>query len=129
MSKTLLLKAKTYDMRITSISLGIIALFLIQCKSANVGQADADMNQVTPMIILLANDLSPADLESVKSAQIESMKRVSRSQNQWMLKVKGDESAVLKVLNELKEDEKVLEVYLDGEKPSDSNRVQKNRIP
>ncbi|WP_436517182.1 hypothetical protein [Ekhidna sp. To15] len=114
-------------MRVKFILLGTIVLLLTQCKSANVGQADDYSDQATtPIILLLADGLSPADLESVKSTQVESMKRISRSQNQWMVKVAGNESVALKLLDKLKEDESVLETYLDGNDQSMPIKKSKN---
>ncbi|MEP1032800.1 hypothetical protein [Ekhidna sp.] len=98
----------------------IIIVLLIQCKSANVGQVDDNNYEVTPVILLLTDEFSPADLELIKSVQIESMKRISRSQNQWMIKVNGSKEDTLSLIEKLKADEHVQEAYIESSDQSDT---------
>lgn len=92
-------------------SLILITLLLVQCKSASVGQIE-DNETAIPVILLLADNVSPADLESLKSVEIQSMKRISRSQNQWIVNIVGEQETN-SLLEKLKQDNGVKEVYLD----------------
>lgn len=108
-------------MQIKNAFLIVFILLLIQCKTADVGQGDSDNVQPTSFILLLSDDLSPADLEIVKSMKVESMKRISRSQNQWMVKVVEDQAKVVTLLEKLKEDKRVSEVSIEGKTQKSDN--------
>lgn len=75
----------------------------VQCKStSDVGQQAENESQPIPLMLLLDENLSPADLAVVKEYQIENMKRTSRSQNQWMINVVGDETTAQELLEKLR---------------------------
>ncbi len=93
----------------------VFALLLVQCKSTGSGQQTNNFEEAIPVILLLSENISPADLESVKSMQIESMKRISRTQNQWMLKVMGGQERALELINSLKADKRVIKSSLKDE--------------
>lgn len=87
--------------------------YFVQCKStSDVSQQTENESQPIPIMLLLDENLSLADLAVVKEYQIENMKRTSRSQNQWMINVVGDEGTVRELLEKLKMTEGVQECSL-----------------
>ncbi|MEQ8904627.1 hypothetical protein [Ekhidna sp.] len=92
-----------------SLLFAITTLLLVQCKSANQTQSLEENQEAIPILLLLQDDLTPSDLEAIKSVKVESMKRISRSQNKWMVKI-ANEYVVNETIEKLGKDEGVIEV-------------------
>lgn len=95
----------------------VLILLLVQCKSSGVAQGSEDSIQSTPIILLLEEDLSPSDIEAIKLSSSENAKRISKSQNQWMVKVEGDKENAVKLIESLKKDKRILKVGLQEVNP------------
>ena len=104
----------------------LFILLIAQCKSADIGQESKETAKTTPLILLMANDLLPTDLESLKSIEIESFKRISKSQNKWVIKVVEDEAIVLKLFKNLQKDRRVIEVSIVNKTQESSTTTTTN---
>ena len=98
----------------------ITTLLLVQCKSANQTQSLEENQEAVPILLLLQDDLTPLDLEAIKSIKVESSKRISRSQNKWMVKIAASESVVNETIGKLQKDSRVIEVSKITEESSDT---------
>ncbi|MEO1253947.1 MAG: hypothetical protein AAFY41_03540, partial [Bacteroidota bacterium] len=99
------------------------SLLCISCKSTGVNQND----QGTPtdesvFTVLLMDNVAPADIEAIEDSAFESAKRISRSENRWMIKMRKDESEVEKTMELLQQDKRVLEVS-SGENDKKINNI------
>lgn len=103
----------------------MVVFTIIQCKSTSQQATTIDSAPI-PVILLLQEDTSPADLSLIKSLSVESMKRISRSQNKWMLKIAEDQKVVDDLIKNLKNDEKVFEVSVDEQNQLNQNTNTKS---
>lgn len=103
-------------------------LVLFQCKPTS-QQATSVNQESIPLIILLEEDVSPADLSAVKSLSVESMKRISRSQNKWMVKMAEEQSVVDEFISTLKNDSRVIEISMmnDENKPTQTTNTKSGK--
>ncbi len=102
-----------------------LALLLTHCKSAGLRQLE-EVGQSIPLIVLLTDNLAPEDIESIKSFEIESMKRISRSQNQWMIKVVGGEDEATRLIEKLNDDKRIIDASLQTKK-ANSEKIQNTK--
>lgn len=112
-------------MNLRNSAIFLFTILLIQCKST--GDVSQASDVQTPIILLLTENLSPADLESVKSMQIESMKKISRTQNLWMLKVPGEIGNAKTLIGKLKGDERVIKASLENDESDTSNKTKSGK--
>ncbi len=89
-----------------------VVLLLTFCKSSQSNLTEvSEQQKVDHMLVLLANNVDPTDLEIIRSFNIKETKRVSRSQNQWMIKIDHLSDQDIKKLKEkLELESRVLKV-------------------
>ncbi len=99
-------------MRYKGVFFFVVAFIFIQCKSNHTGLDQSnDGKEMQSLLLLLSNEVSPSDLEVVKSFGVKSFKKTSRSQNLWMIDLKNlDTQRILSFKEQLKDDSRVLEV-------------------
>ena len=99
-------------MRYKGVFFFVIVFIFIQCKSNQTGLDQSnDGKEVQSLLLLLSNEVSPSELEVVKSFGVKSFKKTSRSQNLWMVDVQNlDTQGILSLKEQLRSDSRVLEV-------------------
>ncbi|NQZ77149.1 MAG: hypothetical protein HRT61_13775 [Ekhidna sp.] len=82
-----------------------LSLCLTFCKSAK-----TNAEEIRGFILLIVDGKSPSDLTAFSNHEMVDQKRVSKSQNQWMVKLNVGESTYNTILDELKKDSSVKQV-------------------
>jgi len=113
-------------MKIGTYSILLLALCFAQCKSANQNGSNLTEQNPSHLMVLFEEDVMPEKLAMLKDFKIADMKRTSRSQNLWMIKLEeaGD---IQKLIDACSSSDQVKEVYkVDQSATSETNTNTKS---
>lgn len=104
------------------LALGLAMLF--SCKSSDQSTSQASV-EPTNLIVLLQEGISPESIDLLRSINKDDMKRISRSQNQWMIKL-SDQKIASDLKTKLEQDERVIEISMGDKNESETTKSAKS---
>ena len=109
-------------MRFSLLFITISTLFFLSCKTnkANTPQS-ASAKDLVELVLLLEENVVPSDIDLINTGEA---KRISRSQNKWMIKLTINEEEWEMLQNKMRQDSRVIEI-IDVAK-EEENTTSKN---
>lgn len=102
----------TKTMKITSAKKAFfllhLSLLFFSCRNQ---KSDSTQPVSNSFLILMMKDHIPSDIELLKAYRIESLKRTSRSQNLWLVKLQIEDNQINELIEKLTELEEIESVH------------------